>query len=221
MRVEVVDPEGHPLPGADVAMLLWYSRGSGKNERVIERTKTDNAGHAQVEVARERMGAKPDSATVWAYQAGRAFATSDIVFFTANSAPDLVHLTLGQPAKWTITVLSPDDRPIAGLRLTPRLLQSTRPPTLSVPDGLFEPLTVTTDAKGAATLPYVPSTMVPLSIRISGPGVAPHTLPLDTSRGKDVVLKLGRPGQGGRDRSHGSRCAAGQRPGGALGSGVG
>jgi hypothetical protein len=195
IRVEVVDPEGHPLPGADVAMLLWYSRGSDKNEPVIERTKTDNAGHAQVEVARERPGAKLDSATVWAYQAGRAFATPDLVLFTPNSAPDLVHLTLGQPAKWTITVLSPDDRPIAGRRLTPRLLQSTRPPTLSVPDGLIEPLTVTTDAKGAATLPFVPSTMVPLSIRISGPGVAPHTLPLDTSRGNDIVLKLGRPGR--------------------------
>ena len=29
----------------------------------------------------------------------------------------------------------------------------------------------------------------------AGPGVAPHTLPLDVSQGKDIVLKLGRPGR--------------------------
>ena len=37
--------------------------------------------------------------------------------------------------------------------------------------------------------------MLPLSIQVAGPGVAPHTLPLDVPQGRDAVLKLGRPGR--------------------------
>ena len=109
----------------------------------------------------------------------------------------MIHLTLDQPAKWTITVLGPDDRPIAGLRLTPHSLRSTdrRAASPTVPDGWLEPLTVTTDAKGVATLTYLPANMAPLSIRVAGPGVAPHTLPLDVPQGKNAVLKLGRSGR--------------------------
>jgi len=33
--------------------------------------------------------------------------------------------------------------------------------------------------------------MVPMSIRVAGPGVAPHALPLEAPQGKDLVLKLG------------------------------
>ena len=33
------------------------------------------------------------------------------------------------------------------------------------------------------------------AIRVAGPGVAPHTLPLDVPQGKDIVLKLGRSGR--------------------------
>ena len=47
-------------------------------------------------------------------------------------------------------------------------------------------LTVTTDAKGVATLTFYPGTMMPLSIRVAGPGVAPHTLPLDGRRGRTL-----------------------------------
>jgi hypothetical protein len=36
---------------------------------------------------------------------------------------------------------------------------------------------------------------MPLSVRVDGPGVAPHTLPLDVPQGKNAILKLGRPGR--------------------------
>ncbi len=45
-----------------------------------------------------------------------------------------------------------------------------------------------------ATLTYLAQTMVPLTIHVAGPGVAPHTLPLDAPLGK-AVLKLGRAGR--------------------------
>jgi len=196
IQVEVVDPEGHRLSGADVAVTVWYSRGSGDSESVLERTRTDGAGQVQLEVARERPGAIVQFANVWAYQPGRAIATT-AVLLRGKASPPLTHLTLDQPAKWTITVLGPDDRPIAGLRLTPHSLRRTdRGRTrLTVPDGWLEPLTVTTDAQGVATLTYLPGIMMPLSIRVAGLGVAPHTLPLDVPQGQDVVLKLGRSGR--------------------------
>jgi len=197
IQVEVVDPEGRRLAGADVAVKVSYSRGAGNNESILERIKTNGAGQVQLEVARERPGATVNTASVWAYQPGRAIAATN-VSLTAKAPPSVIHLILDQPAKWTITVLGPDDRPIAGLRLTPHSLRLTNRGQvgLTVPDGgWLEPLTVTTDAKGVAALTYLPQVMVPLSIRVAGPGVARHTLPLEVSQGKDAVLRLGRPGR--------------------------
>ena len=195
MRVEVVDPEGHPLPGADSPMLLWYSRVPAKMSGSSSEPKPITPATPRSRSLANAWGQSPIPRPS-GLTAGRAFATSDIVFFTANSAPDLVHLTLGQPAKWTITVLSPDDRPIAGLRLTPPLLQSTRSPhTLSVPDGLFEPLTVTTDAKGAATLTVrTPARWCPSRSEYRALELRHTRCPLTRTR-EDVVLKLGRPGR--------------------------
>ena len=59
---------------------------------------------------------------------------------------------------------------------------------------LEQPLTLTTDDKGIATLTYLEGNMAPLSIGIVGAGFAPHTLPFDVLQGKSLVLKLGRPG---------------------------
>ncbi len=196
IQVDVVDSEGHRLPGADVVVRLFYSRGSGNAEPVIERTKTDGAGHVRLEVARERPGAVLRSASVWAYQPGRALATSNVLL-TGKASPPAIRLTLNDPAKWTITVLGPDERPIGRLRLVPHSFQRTDGRTarrMVVDAALEEPLTVTTDDKGIASLAYLDANMAPLSIGIVGAGFAPHTLPLDTPLGKNVVLKLGRPG---------------------------
>ena len=91
----------------------------------------------------------------------------------------------------------------------------------TVPDALLEPLTVTTDAKGVATLTYLPGIMVPLSIRVAGPGVAPHTLPLDVPQGRNVCPQAGPLRASGRNRPYGIRRAAGRCPGGTLGPGAG
>jgi hypothetical protein len=192
IRAEVVDPQGRRLSGADIIVTVWYSRGSAENESVLERTRSD--GDGQVQLERERPGARIHHATVWAYQPGRGIATTNVLL-TGKAPPPVIRLTLDQPAKWTITALDPDDRPIAGLRLTPRLLRRAARLSLTLPDGWLEPLTVTTDAKGVATLSYLPEIMTLLSIQVAGPGVAPHTLPLDAPRGKDIVLKLGRSGK--------------------------
>ncbi len=199
--IEVIDPEGHRLSGVDVIATIWYSRGSEDRESVLERTRTDGQGQVRLEVARERPGSKLSHAVLWAYQPGRAIATTSVgprpVLLAKIAVPPVIRLALAQPAKWTITVVGPDDRPIAGLRLAPTRLRRTvgRQATLSeVPDALLEPLTVTTDAKGVATLTYLPQKTVPLAIRLAGAGVAPHTLRLAGPKEMNTVLKLARPG---------------------------
>ncbi len=83
--------------------------------------------------------------------------------FARKASPFVVPLTLDEPAKCTITVVGPDDRPIAGLRLTPHMVQRTnRRNEPTVPDALREPLTTTTDTKGVATLTYLSETMMPM-----------------------------------------------------------
>ncbi len=193
--VEVVDPEGRRLSGVDLVATIWYSRGSGERESVVERTRSDGQGNVRLAVARERPGAKVYYADVWAYQPGRAIAMTRVRLM-AGTYPPVVHLTLNEPEKWTITVRGPGDRPIAGLRLAPGSLRMmVGLATLSVPDELLQPLTLTTDARGVAPLSYLPQNMAPVSIQVSGPGVAPHTLPLDVPVGKEIVLKLGRSGR--------------------------
>ena len=71
-------------------------------------------------------------------------------------------------------MVGPDGRPIAGLRLVPRSLQRgiARMP-LSMPEEWRERLTVTTDANGAATIPYLSrGDEHAHRLRCRGPGIA-------------------------------------------------
>ena len=196
MQVRVVDPEGRRLPGVEVVMTLYYARGVGIVEPVIERARSDGEGQARLELRRERQGGRLHSGSVWASQAGRAIAATN-VSFAQEASPITARLTLDQPAKWTISVIGADDRPIAGLRISPGSFRRTdrRNTVPEVPGEWLEPLTATTDANGVAELNYLSGVMVPLSIRVGGPGVAPHTLPLEQPQGRNSVLKLGRPGR--------------------------
>ena len=196
IQVQVVDRQGRRLSGADVVTQIWYSRGSETNEPILERSKTDGAGHVQLEIAREYPGARALSAHIWAYQPGRTIAMSNVLL-TGKVSPPVIQLTLDQPTKWTITVLGADDRTIGGLRLAPHLLRlGERSSSLvELPDNWLKLLAATTDSEGVATLAFLPGTMTPLSVQVAGPGLAPHTLPLDVAQGKSAVLKLGRAGR--------------------------
>jgi len=118
IQVEVVDPQGRRLAGADVAVTVSYDGGAGNIESILERARSDGAGQVHLEVGRERPGAIVVGPSVWAYQPGRAIATTAVVL-RGRKSPPMIQLTLDQPAKWTISVRGPDDQPVAGLRLTP------------------------------------------------------------------------------------------------------
>ncbi len=196
MQIQVVDPDGRRLPAVDVFVTLYYARGVGFAEPVIEQSRSDGEGQARLELRRERQGARLHSGSVWAYRAGRAIAAIN-VSFAKETSPIAVRPTLDQPAKWTITVIGAEDRPVAGLRIAPNAFRRTdrRNTVPEVPGEWLERLTVITDANGVATLNYLPGVMAPVSIRVVGPGVAPHTLPLGQPQGRNSVLKLGRPGR--------------------------
>ena len=194
--IQVTDSEGRLLSGANVVVSVSYASSSGSLEPILERSRTDGAGKVPLEIARERSAATVRSASVWAYQPGRAIAVTSVSFARERPSPIVIPLTLDQPVNYTITVVGPDDRPVAGLRLTPRLLGRTDPRRVpGVPGEWLEPLAATTDAKGVATLTYLPKIMVPLSVRVVGPGVAAHTLPLDMAGGRNAAVKLGRSGR--------------------------
>ncbi len=191
----MVDSRGNPLPVIDVGVTIRYVRGSEPAKTVFERTKSNGQGQARLEVARYRPIGLAMDAYVWAYEPGRA-AAATVVNLRVRTPPPPVRLTLEEPAKWTITVRDADDRPLAGLRITPYTLRPAgrRSFWLTVPDEWVDRLTTTTDAEGTAAPTCLPPNMQLLAIRVAGPGVAPHALPISASPGTGA-LKLGRPGR--------------------------
>ena len=196
LQAEVVDSQGDPLSDVEIGAAISYQGGSKAGKLVFERTTTNDQGQARLEIARESPNGRLLGAVVWAYQSGRALTLTAIPLSVRTSPPP-IRLTLNPPAKWTITLLGPDNRPVAGLRIAPLALQQVgrRNSLFTVPDEWVDRLTTTTDDKGVATPTCLPPTMQLLAIRVSGPGVAPHALTtLDAALGKAVV-KLGRPGR--------------------------
>ena len=86
------------------------------------------------------------------------------------------------------------------------------------PDDWLERLTVATGADGVATLPYLPATIDPLTVRVTAPGIVPHDFPLPDRPGSDrFTLKLGRPARLAGSVYQRLGPAGGERPGRGLG----
>lgn len=67
---------------------------------------------------------------------------------------------------------------------------------LSIPEDWGERLTVTTDAKGVATIPYLSRAMNILTMRVHGSGIARHTLGVAAQPGNEnYALSLGQTGR--------------------------
>ncbi len=194
LQAEVVDSQGNPLPAVDIGVTIGYQRGS-KPATIFERTRSDGKGQVRLEVARERPIGIVAYAYLWAHQPGRSVAAAAVNLGVRTSPPP-VRLTLEAPAKWATTVLGPDDRPMAGLRIAPYAVRSAGRfrTSLTVPDEWVDRLTTTTDANGMATLTCLAPNMQLLAIRVAGPAIAPHALPINDAAVNGVV-KLGRPGR--------------------------
>jgi hypothetical protein len=199
--IEVVDAADQPLAEVDVFMSVLYSGGPGTPATITERRSTRSVtkaeGRVQLAVPPARPGEKRQSATIWAYQPGRALGIAHLLLSEPLATP-AVRFTLGQQAKRVITVHGPDDEPLAGIRVTASMFLIVGPRTRAIsqlPDELLEPLTMTTDAKGVASPGYLPLANRLLALRVAGPNIAPQVLPLDPEDAGDITLKLGRPGR--------------------------
>jgi RNA polymerase sigma factor (sigma-70 family) len=194
IQAEVVDSQGQILPGVDINVAISYLKQSEDWQRVTERAVSDHDGRIRSEFPRESADGTAISVDIWAHQPGRAIAMADFGVLRV-ATPPVTRLALEQPVKRTITVLGADDRPIEGLRLVPRAVgQRGGRSATEVPDELVERLTVTTDAKGVAILPYLPQGMEPLRVQVAGAGIAMHTLSLNDFP-QTKTLRIGRTGR--------------------------
>jgi len=185
----VADAAGKPV--TDVEVVLAAGIPADRSVPTLARTMTDEKGTFRLEVARQRLKGIGPFPFIWAYRPGRTVGIQR-VDLTGNAALPPVRLTLAEPLPRTVTILGPDDRPLAGVRLAPVLHVGAD--TFTTPDDRLERMTVVTGADGVATLPYLPATIDPLTVRVTAPGIAPHHLGLPYRAGSDrVTLKLGQP----------------------------
>ena len=187
----VVDPAGKPV--SDVEVVLAARRPADESVPTLARTMTDVRGAFRLEVDRQRLKGIGPVRVIWAYRPGRTVAIQRTEL-TGNGALPPVRLTLAEPLKRTLTILDPEGRPLAGVRLVPLLFGINGRACSSLPTTWLERLTVATGADGVATLPYLPATVDPLRVRVTAPGIVPHDFPLPDRPGSDrFTLKLGRP----------------------------
>ncbi len=198
IRVEIVDAAGHPMPAAEILAASAYRHGSDDQTMVYTATKFDERGQAQLEIARDGSSGAVLGSYVWAYRPGLALAAASVQLGGVDS-PARVRLTLAKPVQeWTVTISRQGHPAVEGIRITPLLLRPRqRRPYLSVPvtipDEWADRLAVTTAADGTVTLTCIPDDRELLAVRVSGPGLAPHALPVDRAALGKWPIHMGPP----------------------------
>jgi hypothetical protein len=173
---EVVDGQGKPVVGADV-VLYAPPVAYGKGDPVEVRTRSDAQGKFNLKVPRlDRIVI--NGVNFLAYSPGRALTAQWI-------ARGSHRLILEQPQPRTLKVEGPDDRAIAGARVSVRLLHVFGGANAEVPPSLAEPLAARTGADGTATLNYLAARDQLVAVRVSA----------DSIGTQDISL-IARPGQG-------------------------
>jgi hypothetical protein len=187
----VVDAAEKPLSGVEVA--LPARRPPDGSLPTLAQTVTDEKGAFRLEISRPRFAEIAAMPFIWAYRDGGAIAVKPIAI-TPNEPIPPIRITLTEPSPRALTIVGPDDRPLAGVRVSPVLYEFRDKSLFQTPDDRLDRLTIATGALGVATLPYFPLTFDLLTVRVNAPGISAHNLPLpargDRAR---ITLKLGRP----------------------------
>jgi hypothetical protein len=187
----VVDAAEKPL--SDVDVVIWARIPADGTAPTLARTTTDSRGAFRLEIALQPLPGLGPRRFIFAYQPGRSVAVQE-VDLTGDEARAPVRMTLAEPSRRTLTILGPDDRPVAGVRVVPVLCALDRTGLFQTPDDRLERLTISSAGDGVATLPYFPWGIDPVTLRVTAPGMAAHDLPLVDRPARDrITLKLGRP----------------------------
>jgi hypothetical protein len=190
---QVVDPGGKPVPGAAVVLSSGMARDGALP--VVAGVRTDEAGRFTFKPT--EFGNHPEigqMGTIWVRAEGSDLALG-IDDLLRNDRPGQVHRIVLEPAKVRrVTLRDSMNRPVAGARLSPRLVQtgSSRYDGIAIPDPWLDVLSVTTDAQGVAALSSLNRSIDLRTVAITLPGRERHVIPLPYAQGKeDATLTLG------------------------------
>jgi hypothetical protein len=186
----VIDSAGKPLAGVQV--LLAGRRPDGAVP-TLARTTTDEHGAFHLEIAASQAREYVLPPVIWAYRPGYSVAVQSVVV-TGKGAPPSVRVTLGEPLRRTVTMRGSDDRPLAGVQVAPVCSRLDSDDFLKAPDDWLEQLSIKSGADGIAILSCLSARIEPLTLRVKGPGLAPHDIPVTDHPAQDRInLVLARP----------------------------
>ena len=118
---------------------------------IVAQARSDEAGRFTFNPYVSRSG--QESGTIWGFKSGLGVGVVDRL---RDNQPGRVHrLVLPTPAVRTLTILDAQGKPVAGVRIAPRMVEgeNTRHPGVLVPDAWLDRLSVVTDGRGNALLP--------------------------------------------------------------------
>jgi hypothetical protein len=175
----VVNSKGEPVAGASMFLYLMYL---GSPETGLVKTTAD--GQGQFRLVWPRLGDSGRGRTVngnrshlFAYRQGSAL--------TIGRLSDRTHrLVLRDAAARTLTVQRADGKPLAGVRLMPRLVRDLNGEIAEIPESLAAQLAATTGTDGTATLTSLAHLNELMAVRVASDSLAEQ----------DIVL-VDRPGQ--------------------------
>jgi hypothetical protein len=182
----VIDSSGKPVPGAEVVLAAGMTKDG--SVPILVQTKADDAGRFHfARLTPEKLADIDTTRTLWAYKPGLGMGMVDLL---RNDKRDQVHrLVLETEAPRRLTIHDADGKPIAGVRVAPRIVQTeqTSYMGIAVPDDWLDRLSGLTDERGTAALPSLTRKIELRSTRVSIPGRGTHVLMVPYSRGKDEV----------------------------------
>jgi hypothetical protein len=187
----VVDPAGKPVADAEVVFAGRVP--ADGSYPTLAQTKTDDHGSFRLEIDQNRLTGMDPVRFLWAYRTGLTVAVQRLALPRTGALPS-VRLTLAEPLKRAISLVDSEGKPAAGARVAPVLHACGVMSIAATPEDRLERMTVVSGADGVALVPYLPSTIDPLTLRVTAPGMASHDLPLPYRPGSDrFTLKIGRP----------------------------
>jgi hypothetical protein len=189
----VVDPTGQPVAGAEV--VLTAGGASDGSVPILAKTATDASGGFRLDrpSAEHRRGFLAPG-VIWAYKAGLGLGVVDL---SRADRPDQVHRLVLEPQEFRrVTIRDSDGKPMAGVKVAARLVETERTGYLgvTVPDDWHRRLTAVTDGQGVASLPGLTRWIELRSVRLTVAGGGTQVAMLLYAEGKhEASLSLGRP----------------------------
>jgi len=204
---EVVDAKGQPVAGAEVVLSVGLTKAG--TVPILAQVRSDEAGRFTFDPNASRTAQA--IGTIWGFKTGLAVGVIDRL---RDNQPGRVHrLVLPTADVRTLTIVDAEGKPVAGARVTPRMVQTenTRYPGVFFPDAWLDHLSVLTDSRGNAPLPSLTGKVDLRVVLINLPGQVRHVVPLPYAAVKqDVTLTLGAPARfAGRIRTPSGAPVAG------------